>query len=78
MSTISTTAINAQLTLVDAVSAAGVKRLIPSEFGSNLDIPSVRQLLVFAQKFKVQDAIIEKSKMTDLAYTFVYNAAFLD
>ncbi|KAH7230345.1 hypothetical protein MRS44_011971 [Fusarium solani] len=78
ISTLSSLAIDAQSALIDAAVAAGVKRLIPSEFGSNLDEPSVRALPVFVQKVKVQDIIKEKSKTTPLTYTFVYNAAFLD
>jgi uncharacterized protein YbjT (DUF2867 family) len=78
ISALGTLAIDGQFALVDAVAAAGVKRFIPSEFGSNLDNPNTRRLPVFAQKIKVQDYIIEKSKSTPLTYTFVYNGAFLD
>lgn len=78
ISTLTTLAIDAQLTFIEAAIAAGVQRFIPSEFGSNLDVPSVRQLPVFAQKVKIQDVLIEKSKSTPLSYTFVYNVAFLD
>lgn len=78
VSTLSTLAVEAQLTFVDAAIAAGVKRFVPSEFGSNLDVASVRQLPVFAGKVKVQDALIEKAKIAPITYTFVYNSAFLD
>ncbi|KAK7431859.1 hypothetical protein QQZ08_001477 [Neonectria magnoliae] len=78
ISTLTTLAIDSQLTFIDAAIAAGVQRFIPSEFGSNLDVPSVRSLPVFTQKVKIQDVLIEKSKSTSLSYSFIYNAAFLD
>ncbi|CAM1500479.1 Fc.00g096410.m01.CDS01 [Cosmosporella sp. VM-42] len=78
ISTLTTLAIDAQITLIDAAIAAGITRFIPSEFGSNLDVPSVRALPVFAHKVQIQDYLIEKSKSTQVTYTFVYNAAFLD
>lgn len=78
VSTLTTLAVDSQFKLVDAAIEAGVTRLVPSEFGSNLDVPSVRVLPVFAQKVKLQDYIIEKSKSTPITYTFVYNSAFLD
>ncbi|RSL68372.1 hypothetical protein CEP54_002860 [Fusarium duplospermum] len=65
VSTLTTLAAGAQETLIDAAVAAGVKRFIPSEFGSNLDIPSVRALPLFGAKGKI-------------SYTFVYNSVFLD
>lgn len=78
ISTLTTLAVDAQLTLIDAAIAAGIRRFIPSEFGSNLDVPSVRALPVFAHKVKIQDYLIEKSKSTPVTYTFVYNSVFLD
>lgn len=72
------TGVEAQFTLIDASIAAGVKRFIPSEFGSNLENNLVRKLPVFAQKVKVADYLQEKAKTTSLTYTFVYNSAFLD
>ncbi|KAK7425153.1 hypothetical protein QQX98_000067 [Neonectria punicea] len=78
ISTLTTLAIDSQLAFIDAAVAAGVQRFIPSEFGSNLDVPSVRSLPVFTQKVKIQDVLIEKSKSTPLSYSFIYNSAFLD
>lgn len=78
VSTLSTLAVDDQLTLIDAAVAAGVKRFVPSEFGSNLDVPSVRALPVFVHKVKVQDTLIEKAKTSPITYSFVYNSGFLD
>lgn len=79
VSTLGSSALEDQLILVDAAEAAGVQRFLPSEFGSDLDVPSVRALPVFAGKVKVQDALIAKAQANpSFTYTFVYNAAFLD
>lgn len=78
VSTVGMPQITAQNTLIDASIAAGVKRFIPSDYGSDLDNPGVRKLPVYAQKVEVQDYLIGKTKTTDLSYTTVYNNAFLD
>ncbi|KAL3962538.1 hypothetical protein ACCO45_004061 [Purpureocillium lilacinum] len=68
----------AQTQVIDAAIAAGVKRFIPSDFGSDLDNPLTRKLPVFAHKVQVADYLAEKSRETALTYTLVSNAAFLD
>ena len=68
----------AQTQVIDAAIAAGVKRFIPSDFGSDLDNPLARKLPVFAHKVQVADYLAEKSRETALTYTLVSNAAFLD
>ncbi|KFA64618.1 hypothetical protein S40285_03970 [Stachybotrys chlorohalonatus IBT 40285] len=78
VSALGNTQIAEQLPLIDAAFAAGVKRLIPSEFGCNLDNPQTRQVPVFAPKVQLQDHIKNKSKDSPTSYTFVYNVAFLD
>ncbi|KAJ4122716.1 hypothetical protein NW768_010156 [Fusarium equiseti] len=76
VSTVGSLAIPSQKLLIDAAVAAGVKRFIPSEFGSNLVIPSVRKLPVFGTKVEIEDKLIElKDK---ISYTTVYNGIFLD
>ncbi|KAF4976005.1 hypothetical protein FZEAL_7261 [Fusarium zealandicum] len=78
VSTLTTLAAATQDTLIDAAVAAGVQRFIPSEFGSNLDVPSVRKLPLFSAKVTIQDKLIELSKSSKISYTFVYNSIFLD
>lgn len=78
VATLASESIAAQQTLIDASVAAGVKRFIPSDFGSNLDNPKTRALPVYMQKVKIQEYLVEKSKVTGLSYTVVYNSAFLD
>lgn len=67
-----------QVNLIDAAAAAGVKRILPSDFGANLDSAKTRLLPVFAGKVKVHEHLRAKSKTTDLTYTLVFNNAFLD
>lgn len=78
VSTVGTLQIDSQRTVIDAAIAAGVKRIIPSEFGSNLDVPKTRALPVFQAKVAIQDYLKEKAKAGEITYTFVYNAGFLD
>ncbi|VUC25780.1 unnamed protein product [Clonostachys rosea] len=78
VSSVGTPLLQGQKLLVDAAIAAGVKRVLPSEFGSNLDFANTRKLPVFAHKVEVQDYLKEKAKTTPITYTFVYNSAFLD
>ena len=54
VSTLATLAIDTQKPLIDASVAAGVKRFLPSEFGSDLDNPSNKVLPVFQGKIQTQ------------------------
>lgn len=67
-----------QKLMVDAAISAGVKRFLPSNFGSNMTNPNSRKLPIFAFKIAVEDYLIEKSKTTELTYTFVYNGGLTD
>ena len=67
-----------QKALIDGALAAGVKRFLPSEFGSNLDNPKAKLLPVFGQKIEVEQYLAEKTRGTGLTWTRVYNGAFFD
>ncbi|MCJ1303350.1 hypothetical protein MMC08_006159 [Hypocenomyce scalaris] len=79
VSTVGTAGLPGQGVLVEAAVAAGVKRFLPSDFGSDLANPKVSVLPVF--KFKtamhktLREAAAAKSNFT---YTLVCNNAFLD
>ncbi|KAG9236531.1 putative isoflavone reductase like protein P3 [Amylocarpus encephaloides] len=81
VSTVGTPGFLGQTVLIDAAIAAGVKRFLPSEFGSDLDNPKSAALPVFGYKITVdkhlKEAIAAQSgeKMT---YTSVRNSIFLD
>ncbi|KAI9163573.1 Isoflavone reductase [Paramyrothecium foliicola] len=78
ISTIGAIELDQNLPLIDAAFAAGVKRLIPSEYGPNLDNPEVRKLPVYASKAQIREHIEKKSKFSSTAYTYMCTMAFLD
>lgn len=78
VSTIANFAVPSQQIIIDAAIEAGVQRFVPSDFGSNLDHPAGRSLPVFADKVKIQEYLIEKSKTTSLTWTSVATNVFLD
>jgi uncharacterized protein YbjT (DUF2867 family) len=78
VSTVGDKGIMGQRLLIDAAVAAGVKRFLPSNFGSNMSNPNSRKLPVFKDKVIIEDYLIEKCKTTDLTYTLVYTGGFTD
>lgn len=79
VSTLASNAIDSQKPLIDAAVAAGVKRYLPSEFGSDLQDPVNKTLPVFGGKVAVR-AYLEKAAAANpsFTYTYVINNAFLD
>ncbi|KEF57826.1 uncharacterized protein A1O9_05746 [Exophiala aquamarina CBS 119918] len=79
VSTVGSEALGAQTPLIDAAVAAGVKRFLPSEFGSNLDNANTAALPVFGAKVATAKYLEEvAAKNPSFSYTRVYNGAFLD
>lgn len=78
ISTLASLAIDVQLNLVLAASNAGIKRFIPSEFGSNTLNPKSRGLPVYKDKIAVQNALQKEADAGTLSYTLVCNGPFLD
>lgn len=78
VATLTTMQVAGQRPLIEASVAAGVKRFIPSDFGSDLDNPTMRALPVYADKVAIQELLKQKAKAHELSYTLVYNSAFLD
>ena len=78
VSTVATAAVKLQENLVDAAIAAGIKRLIPSEFGCDMSNPRARALPAYAQKVKIEEYVQKKCQGTRTSYTFIFNNAFLD
>jgi uncharacterized protein YbjT (DUF2867 family) len=78
VSTIGAAGLSEQEHLVDAAIAAGVKRYIPSEFGSDTTNPKSQAFPVFKPKIQVADDVEKKVKGTNTTYTFVLTNAFLD
>ncbi|KAM0513346.1 hypothetical protein ACHAPE_007998 [Trichoderma viride] len=78
ISTVASSALESQITLIDAAVAARVKHFIPSEYGSDINNSKTRQLPVFAPNVKVQKHLIAASELSGMTYTMVYSSAFLD
>ncbi|KAJ8069297.1 hypothetical protein OCU04_002957 [Sclerotinia nivalis] len=68
-----------QSLLVDASVAAGVKRFLPSEFGSDIANPHTKALPVFGHKIATASRIeAAAAQNPDFTYTYVRNGPFLD
>lgn len=68
-----------QEALIDAAIAAGVKRIIPSEYGIDPDHAAVRALPVFGQKQRVAEYVRERTSGTPgTTYSLICNNEFLD
>lgn len=80
ISTLTTQAAGAQSTLMEAAVAAGVSRIIPSEFGSDTLNARARTLAVFKDKVAVQELVTRLCSESGgkTTYTLVLNNAFLD
>lgn len=78
VSTVGAPGFASQPLLFDAAAAAGVRRVLPSEFGSDLGNPNNRALPVYGPKVQAQEHIQKLAETAGLTYTFVYNNAFLD
>ncbi|KAH6724417.1 hypothetical protein BKA61DRAFT_535976 [Leptodontidium sp. MPI-SDFR-AT-0119] len=79
ISTLSAVALSDQSLLIDAAIASGVRRFLPSEFGSDLENPKARALPVYAGKVEVQNYLVDKAKTNpEFSYTIVRNGFFLD
>lgn len=75
---LSPTSLGLQQLLIDASVNSKVKRFIPSEFGSNLDLPVNQALPIYAEKVRIAEYLAGKSESTPLTYTKIYNGPFLD
>lgn len=69
---------DAQKALAQASATSGVKRFVPSDFGSNLDNSEVHKLAVFKDKFELRALLEQLAKERKLTWTSIYNNAFLD
>lgn len=78
VSTVSGPSIRTQTSIIDAAIKAGVKRFIPSEFGSNTANPKAVELVPV---FKGKESIVNylKGKESDsLSWTCLCNGPFFD
>ncbi len=78
ISTLASAALATQLLLVEAAAKAHVKRFIPSEFGSDTLNEKTRNLPVFKDKIRVQDALKKEAASGGMTYTLICSGPFLD
>ncbi|KAF8543028.1 hypothetical protein BDD12DRAFT_822534 [Trichophaea hybrida] len=75
---INVTAMSQQFNFINAAVEAGVKRIIPSEFGVDLDNPKTAALNGFAVKVEVRKQLKKLVDEGKITWTAVSNGAFLD
>lgn len=78
VSTVAAAAIENQIVLIDAAIAAGVRRFIPSEYGSCTTSPKLEAMPFYAPVFKIKHYLQEKAKAGKLTWTVLACGAFLD
>ncbi|KAJ5101271.1 hypothetical protein NUU61_003493 [Penicillium alfredii] len=79
VSTLSSAALGFEIPLIDAAIATGVKRFIPSEFGSDTDNAKSSTLPVYQTKVAVDKALQQKAReYPNFSYTSIRNGVFLD
>ncbi|RFU34695.1 hypothetical protein B7463_g1619, partial [Scytalidium lignicola] len=78
VSTMTAAAIENQTVLIDAAIAAGVKRIIPSEYGSCTTSLKLETVPIYAPMFKIQRYLQENAKAGKLTWTVLACGAFLD
>ncbi|KAJ9614763.1 hypothetical protein H2204_014461 [Knufia peltigerae] len=79
VSTLTTAFVGDQIPLIDAAVAAGVKRFIPSEYGSDVYNAKRNALPVFAGKVKTHEHLKKVAAANpDFSYTIICCGPFLD
>jgi hypothetical protein len=71
-------AIESQKVLIDSAVATGVKRFIPSEFGSRTTNLELKTFPFFSSVASIQQYLVDKAKTGTLSYTILACGAFLD
>lgn len=79
VSNVSSSALLTQKPIIDAAIAAGVRRFLPSDFGSDLSVESNRSVPLNTPKVEIHRYLVEKSKeYPDFSYTGVHTGPFFD
>lgn len=78
VSTVAGSAIDNQTVLIDAAVAAGVKRFIPSEFGSVTTNIKLQDYPFYSSVTKIRKYLQEKAEAGKLTWTVLASGAFLD
>lgn len=79
VSNMSSSALLSQKVIIDAAVTAGVKRFLPSDFGSDLSVESNQSVPLNAPKVEIHRYLAEKSKAhPEFSYTAVSTGPFID
>lgn len=79
VSTLTTSAMEIQLLMIEAAAAAGVRRFLPSEFSANIGNPKAASLPVYHSKLAVHEVLQQQARDDpSFTYTLIRNGAFLD
>jgi uncharacterized protein YbjT (DUF2867 family) len=80
VSVVASAALLSQKTIIDAAIAAGVSRFIPSEFGSDTQVPGILEHVpIFGHKLEVLAYLDEAVKKNPgFSYTAIANGGFFD
>lgn len=78
ISTVALKAVPSQRLLIDAAVKAGVKRVIPSEFGADLKNAKSRALPCFAGKVEIEKYLDELAVRGLMSYTLLFTGPFID
>ncbi|RFU80001.1 nadp-binding [Trichoderma arundinaceum] len=62
--------------MIDAAISAGVKRIVPSEFSSNLETEAAKTLPIVAEKIKIRRYMEEAAAASKIEWTSVNNGPF--
>ena len=78
VSTLASLAVSRQKRMIDAAVVAGVKRILPSEFGSDTLNPKTRGFPVYKDKVEMQEYLVKLAEEGKVTYTLILNSAFFD
>jgi hypothetical protein len=78
VSTVGSAAVGSQTILIDAAIAAGVKRFIPSEYGSCSTNPKLKDVPIYTPMFTVRQHLKDNEKTGNLSWTVLACGAFLE
>jgi uncharacterized protein YbjT (DUF2867 family) len=78
VSTVAGVAVKNQETLVAAAAAAGVKRFIPSEYGSVTTNPKLKEFPMYDSMFRIREQLQEHARTGQMTWTVLACGAFLE
>ena len=78
VSALSRAAILSQIAVFNAAIAKGVRRVIPSEFGANLQNQNARRLPNYQTKVQVEEYLEARAVKREITYTYIYTNSLMD